>query len=71
MTKALELAISRAMQLPEEAQEQLGRERLERIYTLDRLRSEVQLGVDELDAGLGEPLDIEALIRKARAMHGY
>jgi hypothetical protein len=70
MTKTLELAISKALQLPEAAQDQLGRELLERIDTLDRLRAEVQLGVDELDAGLGETLDIEAVIREAKAMHG-
>jgi hypothetical protein len=71
MTKTLELAISKALQLPEAAQDQLGRELLERIETLDRLRAEVQLGVDDLDAGLGETLDIESVIREARAAHGY
>jgi hypothetical protein len=71
MTKTLELAISKALQLPEAAQDQLGRELLERIDTLDRLRAEVQLGIDELDAGLGETLDIESVIREARALHGY
>jgi hypothetical protein len=71
MTKTLELAISKALQLPEAAQDQLGRELLERIDTLDKLRAEVQLGIDELDAGLGETLDIESVIRAARAAHGY
>jgi hypothetical protein len=70
MIKTLELAISKALQLPEAAQDQLGRELLERIDTLDRLRAEVQLGIDELDAGLGETLDIESVIREARALHG-
>jgi hypothetical protein len=71
MTKTLELAISKALQLPEAAQDQLGRELLERIDTLDKLRAEVQLGIDELDAGLGETLDIESVIREARALHGH
>ena len=70
MTKTLELAISRAMRLPEAIQEQLGRELLERIDSLDKLRTEIELGAAELDAGLGQTLEIETVIRQARAGHG-
>ncbi len=70
MVKALELAITKAANLPEAAQEQLGRELLERIDGLSRLRADVQIGLDELDAGKGEELDIEELIREARKEHG-
>lgn len=70
MTKTLELAISRALRLPDAAQEQLGRELLERIDTLDKLRAEIELGAGELDAGLGETLDIETVILRARTAHG-
>jgi hypothetical protein len=70
MVKTLELAITKAAELPEAAQEQLGRELLDRIDTLARLRTELQLGIDELDAGLGEPLDIEEVIAQARKEHG-
>ncbi len=66
MTKMLELAISKVVQLPEAAQDQLGRELLERIDTLDKLRAEVQLGIDELDAGLGETLDIKRFLADLR-----
>jgi hypothetical protein len=69
MIKTLELAISKVSALPEAAQEQLGREILERIETLAQLRAEIETGVRELDAGLGEKLDIEAVIREARAEH--
>jgi hypothetical protein len=70
MVKALELAITKAANLPEAAQEQLGRELLERIDGLSRLRADIQIGLDELDAGKGEELDIEELIREARKEHG-
>jgi hypothetical protein len=66
MVKMLELAMSKAASLPEAAQEQLGRELLERIDALFELRAEIEIGLRELDAGLGEELDVEALIREAR-----
>jgi hypothetical protein len=65
MVKTLELAISKVATLPEAAQEQLGRELLERIESLERLRAEIDVGLRELDAGLGEELDIEEFIRQA------
>jgi len=70
MVKALELAISKASALPDAAQEQLGRELLERIEALARLRAEVDIGIRELDAGQGRELDIEEVIRQARKEYG-
>jgi Arc/MetJ-type ribon-helix-helix transcriptional regulator len=69
MVKTLELAITKAANLSEAAQEQLGRELLERIHTLAELRAEIEIGIQELDAGKGEPLDIEEVIEQARAKH--
>jgi hypothetical protein len=69
MAKTLELAVSKAANLSEAAQEQLGRELLDRIDALAELRAEIEIGLRELDAGLGEELDIEALIREARDEH--
>ena len=66
MVKTLELAISKAASLSEAAQEQLGRELLERIDELSELRAEIEIGLKELDAGLAEELDIEEVIREAR-----
>lgn len=66
MVKILELAMSKAANLPEAAQEQLGRELLERIDALAELRAEIEIGLKELDAGLAEELDIEEVIREAR-----
>jgi len=70
MVKTLELAISKASNLPEAAQEQLGRELLERIETLEQLRAEIEKGIRELDTGLGEELDIEDVIARTREEHG-
>lgn len=67
MIKTLELAIAKAAVLPEAAQEQLGRELLERIDILAKLRAEIDIGVRELDAGQGAPLDIEDVIKEAHA----
>jgi hypothetical protein len=66
MVKILELAITKAANLPEAAQEQLGRALLERINTLAELRTEIDIGIRELDAGKGEPLDIEDVITEAQ-----
>jgi hypothetical protein len=70
MVKTLELAISKAAELPEAAQEQLGRELLERIDTLAKLRAEIEIGLQQLDEGRGEELDLEGLLRQARRDHG-
>ena len=69
MVRTLELALSKAAELPEAAQEQLGREILERLDALAALRAELEIGVRELDAGFGEPLDIEEVIAEARQEH--
>ena len=66
MAKAFDLAIAKAADLPEGVQEQLGLDLLERIDALSSLRADIQAGLDELDAGKGEPLDIDQLIRQAR-----
>ena len=69
MGTALKLAMTKAAELPEAAQEQLGRELLERIVALTQLRSEIDVGTRELDAGLGEELDIEKLIEQLHDEH--
>lgn len=69
MTKTLELAISKAVSLPEAAQEQIGRELLERIAALAALRAQIDEGLRELDAGMGEELDIEDIIAQAHEDH--
>ena len=58
--------MAKASQLPEAAQELIGRELLERIASLAALRADIQIGIDQLDAGLGGPLDVEEVIRRGR-----
>jgi hypothetical protein len=69
MGTALKLAIAKAAELSEAAQEQLGRELLDRIEMLTQLRAEIDVGIRELDAGLGEELDIEKLIDELHVEH--
>jgi hypothetical protein len=69
MGTALKLAMAKAADLPEAAQEQLGRELLERIETLTQLRAEIDVGVKELDVGLGEELDVDGLLDQLHAEH--
>jgi len=69
MVKTLELAIAKAAELPEAAQEALGREMLRRIQALDELRAEIEIGIRELDAGLGRELDIEELLNRLHEEH--
>ena len=69
MGTALKLAMAKAADLPEAAQEQLGRELLERIEALTQLRAEIDGGIRELDIGLGEELDVEKLIQQLHEEH--
>ena len=69
MVKTLELAIAKVAELPEAAQEALGREILKQIDELTALRAEIEIGIRELDAGLGRELDLEEFLQRARAEH--
>jgi hypothetical protein len=70
LVKTLEVAMAKAGELLEAVQELLGRELLERLNALSRRRAEIEVGIRELDAGQGEPLDIEEVITQARIEHG-
>jgi hypothetical protein len=69
MGTALKLAMAKAAGLPEAAQEQLGRELLLRIESLTQLRAEIDVGIRELDAGLGEELDVEGFLDQLHEEH--
>jgi hypothetical protein len=64
MVNALELAMSKAANLSEAAQEQLGHELLERIDELTHLRAAIENGVKDREAGLAEELKVEELIQE-------
>jgi hypothetical protein len=67
MMKTLELAVAKAAALPVATQERIAYELLERIDSISALRAALDVGVAELDAGLGTPLDVEEIIRDARS----
>jgi hypothetical protein len=67
--KTIELAMKKVATLPEAAQERIGREVLEQIDSFAELRAELEIGIKQLDAGLGEELDMDDVIAQARAEH--
>jgi hypothetical protein len=71
MSNALKDAIAEVASLPEADQEQIGRELLDHVEKLRRLRADLQKGIDSLNAGEGKPLDIEEVIRRARDRYEF
>jgi hypothetical protein len=69
-SQTLQLAIDKAQNLPEAAQEELGRDVLLRIKELEELRTKIRVGVAELDAGKGSPLDMRQIKTEARRQYG-
>jgi Arc/MetJ-type ribon-helix-helix transcriptional regulator len=69
MTKAFEAAIAEVEGLSEADQEQIGRQLLSHVEKLRRLRAELDKGIQSLDAGKGEPLDIEKFIEGMNTRH--
>jgi hypothetical protein len=65
-TDTLKLAMEKAAALPAATQEEIGRDILDYVDGMARLRAELEVGIKQLDAGLGTPLDIEAEIERAR-----
>jgi hypothetical protein len=66
MTKTLQKAFAEAANLPEAAQEQIGRDLLTHIRKLRKLRADIQKGFRSLDAGKGRELDVEDFLKRAR-----
>jgi hypothetical protein len=70
MIKMLARALAEIATLPEADQEQIGRQLLSHVEKLRQLREELDRGVRSLDAGRGEPLDIEAFLAEQNARYG-
>ena len=70
MTTVLNEAIHKVSSLPEADQEVIARELLVRVDRLHQLRAQIDEGIRELDAGLGKELDMQDVIRRARATYG-
>ena len=62
--------MDKASKLPEAAQEHIGRELLVHLDRFATLRAEIDIGIQELDLGLGSELDVEAFLKDARRQHG-
>jgi hypothetical protein len=67
MIKVLKEALDQVAALPEADQEQIGRELLEHALKIRALRADLQAGVDSLDHGRGNKLDMDDVIRRAGA----
>jgi hypothetical protein len=67
MVKALEQAIAQVAELPDSDQEQIGRKLLSHVEKLRALRRDIDAGIRSLDAGEGQPVDIEDFLRRANA----
>ena len=70
MVKTLEKAIAEVSNLPDADQEQIGLQLLSHVEKLRRLRAEIDKGIRSLDAGEGEPLDVEDFLRRQNERHG-
>jgi hypothetical protein len=68
-SETLQLAIYKAQNLPEAAQEELGRDVLLRIKEIEELRAKIRVGVAELDTGKGGPLDMRKIKAEARRQY--
>ena len=69
MTKLLEEAMAKVSQLPEATQQSIAEDLIAHVTSVEHLRAELQKGIDSLDRGEGQELDIEQVIRTARAAY--
>jgi hypothetical protein len=70
MTKILENAIARVATLPPAAQEKIGEELLLHVEKVERLRAALDKGIQSLDRGEGREVNIQKVIKRARALYG-
>jgi hypothetical protein len=64
MTKTLERAIAEVTALPDDDQEQIGRQLLLHLDKLRRLREALDQGARSLDSGQGKTFSVEEFIRQ-------
>jgi hypothetical protein len=68
MTK-LQEAIAKISTLPQATQENIAEELLLHVERVEHLRGELQKGIVSIDGGKYEELDIEDVIKRARAAY--
>ncbi len=69
MVKTLEKAFAEISNLPEAAQEQIGRELLSYLEKLKQLREEIDEGIRSLEADGGRELDMDEFLRELHREH--
>jgi hypothetical protein len=69
MTKALKEALAEVERLPEADQEIIGRQVLTHVEKIRMLRADIDAGLQALDAGHGQELDVNDAIAVARHRH--
>lgn len=62
--------MNEAARLPLAVQDQLGRDLMERVERVQVLRDHIDEAVRSLDAGLGQPIDMDEFIERAHRQHG-
>lgn len=70
MSKIFDSAVAEVAALPEELRDKIGQELHSYVERLHRLRADIARGTDSLDRGNGRTVDIDDVIRRARARHG-
>jgi hypothetical protein len=69
MMKVLQEALAEVGRLPASDQESIGRQVLHHVEKLRLLRDDIDVGVQSLDAGHGQELDMDEVISVARRQH--
>ena len=70
MIDLLKQAVDAAATLPDADQQKIGHDLLVHVEKVRALRADLESGLRSLDAGQGKPVDIEDVIRRARAGRG-
>lgn len=70
MVRTLEQAIAQISRLPDADQEEIGRKLLSHVEKLNALRAEIDRGINSLDAGRGDTLNMEDFLREKNSRHG-
>lgn len=70
MIDLLKQAVEAAATLPDSDQQKIGRDLLVHVDKVRALRADLERGLRSLDMGRGRTVDIEELIRQARAGRG-
>ena len=69
MTKLLQEAMDKVSTLPEATQQSIAEDLIAHVESVQHLRAELQKGIVSLDRGEGQELDIDQVMRTARAAY--